>query len=419
MKKIILGSIIIQLLIIVIIFGITKLALVDSKVVTQDTAIIIKKSVSSKITSAEEAQVIAKPIESKTTAKNNISQSPENQPELVNYETTNVINFNNGVEKIQDKETKSTVKQQVNKNLGSKIVTIINNDGSTQEIKLLDIELDDDLRQDLANRAKNIAQNQTEQNNEVLDPADLKEITSGRTLFIANDLGMSNVPVLNQGPHGTCVTFATTALLNAKMKAGDFISQQCILELGVHINNTSKSQGVSEYSGWNGLFNDVALERIKQYGVISKSTCPHDYANTSYSLTYQMYLDLSSRLWADSFDFKKLDKGDLAAVKTAINNNNRVAVGVLLHKDFQAGIAVNGKPTGLWNIPYDVNRFVTELTKGNKLAGGHALVITGYDDEKQLLKVRNSWGENIGDSGEFYLTYDYFELMSMEVIEVF
>ena len=48
-------------------------------------------------------------------------------------------------------------------------------------------------------------------------------------------LGMENVPVLNQGIHGSCVTFAVTAAIDAVIKKGDYISQLCPLQLGQYL----------------------------------------------------------------------------------------------------------------------------------------------------------------------------------------
>jgi len=43
----------------------------------------------------------------------------------------------------------------------------------------------------------------------------------------------------------------------------------------------------------------------------------------------------------------------------------------------------------------------------DKLCGGHAVMAIGYDDEKKVFIVRNSWGEGWGDKGYFYMPYDY------------
>jgi C1A family cysteine protease len=39
--------------------------------------------------------------------------------------------------------------------------------------------------------------------------------------------------------------------------------------------------------------------------------------------------------------------------------------------------------------------------------GGHALLVVGYDDEKQLFKFKNSWGKAWGEKGFSYFSYNY------------
>ena len=48
------------------------------------------------------------------------------------------------------------------------------------------------------------------------------------------------------------------------------------------------------------------------------------------------------------------------------------------------------------------------------LTGAHSIALVGYDDEKELLYVRNSWGERWGDCGYGYIPYLYFERFQLE-----
>lgn len=52
---------------------------------------------------------------------------------------------------------------------------------------------------------------------------------------------------------------------------------------------------------------------------------------------------------------------------------------------------------------------ISNLTKSDVITEYHAVMAMGYDDHTQLLKFRNSWGENWGDKGYGYLPYAYFE----------
>jgi len=40
---------------------------------------------------------------------------------------------------------------------------------------------------------------------------------------------------------------------------------------------------------------------------------------------------------------------------------------------------------------------------------GHAIVVVGYDDNKKLIEIRNSWGPDWGNNGYIYMTYDQFK----------
>lgn len=45
--------------------------------------------------------------------------------------------------------------------------------------------------------------------------------------------------------------------------------------------------------------------------------------------------------------------------------------------------------------------------RGEKLMGGHAILVFGYDDKKRVLLCRNSWGSDWGDRGNFYIPYEF------------
>jgi C1A family cysteine protease len=43
----------------------------------------------------------------------------------------------------------------------------------------------------------------------------------------------------------------------------------------------------------------------------------------------------------------------------------------------------------------------------DSIVGGHAVLCVGYDNSKNLFKIRNSWGPSEGDNGYFYMPYAY------------
>lgn len=225
------------------------------------------------------------------------------------------------------------------------------------------------------------------------------------------DLGMNKVPVFDQGIYGTCTVFVATAALDALMNAGDFISQQCLLELGVALQN----QFVT--SGWNGAWGSVIFNRIENYGVISQKNCPHQYADPNAMLSNSEYLNLSNKLWSTSFKRYKLAAKDLDSLKNALNKGHRVLISTAFHKDYINGDSINGYRYGLWSLPSDLKKFIREINNGSWI--GHSSLVIGYDDQTELLKIRNSWGAKAGVKGNYYMTYEYYKFMNMDAIEVF
>ena len=83
---------------------------------------------------------------------------------------------------------------------------------------------------------------------------------------------------------------------------------------------------------------------------------------------------------------------------------------------FRAALGVDGRPFAFGFTVYQ--SFETDSVaqtgvvpmpaSSEAVLGGHAVLAVGYDDIKQLVKVRNSWGMGWGDKGHFYLPYAYF-----------
>ena len=95
-----------------------------------------------------------------------------------------------------------------------------------------------------------------------------KDYSKGISSKFEIDLGMNDVPVLDQGLYGTCVTFSSTAALNAILGEGDFISQQCSLELDYGLGQ--------DY--WDGAYYpSQILKPLKEYGVVKQNVCDNHY----------------------------------------------------------------------------------------------------------------------------------------------
>ncbi|KAB8031886.1 C1 family peptidase [Fluviispira multicolorata] len=228
----------------------------------------------------------------------------------------------------------------------------------------------------------------------------------------AVDLGMGITPVLDQGQYGTCVTFAATAALDARLNVGDYIDQQCSLALNKYLGDDF----------WDGAYTAVQiLQPLKTYGIIPKNKCfGSKYPNPNQSVNSTQYKSTSDKSHAAKINWNYVGGRDINAVKAALKSGHRVAIGSLLSTADSNGIngfsfTINGKKTngGLWACDQAGSRSYCGRSNA-----GHEIVIIGFDDTQKLFKIRNSWGTRVGESGNYYMSYNFFNSMEMDHTEV-
>jgi hypothetical protein len=257
-------------------------------------------------------------------------------------------------------------------------------------------------------------------------------------------LGMNRVPVLDQGRHGTCVTFAVTGALNALIIKGDPISQLCSLELGAHLENNGYIM-----SGWDGTLGRFVLHQIEQFGMISQKKqrelgCagtqiyPMDNEfDQGTPMTLEEFKSKSepvSFTWETFLNFEESFginthpeyQGHLllSRTKNALAAGQRLTMGVMLPSACDVGACATYHAThDTWALTSEVD------LQSEEILGGHEMIITGYDDNaiakdkngkkhKGLFTLRNSWGTDMGDQGEFYMSYDFFKLYLAELYKI-
>ena len=81
-------------------------------------------------------------------------------------------------------------------------------------------------------------------------------------------------------------------------------------------------------------------------------------------------------------------------IKLCSGRNVSAISTINLYSNFESDYV---KKTGIVSMP----------NANETLLGGHAVVCVGYNDNKKVWIMRNSWGINWGDKGYFYLPYEY------------
>jgi len=85
----------------------------------------------------------------------------------------------------------------------------------------------------------------------------------------------------------------------------------------------------------------------------------------------------------------------------ALTNGYPIVMGFYVYDSF---MSVSVARTGIMPYPN---------TRRERLLGGHAVLLVGYDKNRKVFIARNSWGANWGDKGYFYMPFNVVTNTSM------
>jgi hypothetical protein len=195
------------------------------------------------------------------------------------------------------------------------------------------------------------------------DPEDKRDILLGnylipQTLPKSIDWDDWNIPVKDQGQTQSCVGQSSTGMKEIQ----ETIELNQVLQLdGLAFYNECKK--VDGAPNEEGTYIRVAMKILQDQGAFG-------YKIASY---------------------------------TRLNNVNEMRTALASSGPFVSGFPVYDSfksPTkGIIDLPKE----------GETLYGGHAILITGYDDNQKLFKFKNSWSKGWGVRGYAFLTYTFVE----------
>ena len=261
-------------------------------------------------------------------------------------------------------------------------------------------------------------------------------------------IGMNGVPVLDQGSHGACVTFAVTAALDAVLGKGDYISQLCNLELGSYL----AKEGYG-YSGWEGAMPEYVLHQILTFGIINKqnqteATCADvstypllDAKNKGSPMSLEAFKTLSENIndvvqtkpilsGVDSFNLTHDELSDVVTKikEELVNEEKRSSDNRIVFSSFLPVNHCSAGACGRYQSKDDAWVLSTPIQNdpADWYEAGHEMIIIGYNDNavaidregklhRGLFTLRNSWSNEAGDNGDYYMSYDFFEKFVIDV----
>jgi C1A family cysteine protease len=191
-------------------------------------------------------------------------------------------------------------------------------------------------------------------------------------------------PVRNQGSEGSVVGFAVAAAVEYQIfkttKARVVISPRYIYNLTRAQEGTAKMDAGAQIKD--------ALRLIAKSGAVEESVWPY-VAGEFAADPPDAVKDAKHYRIKRSRTLTSLDE-----MKQALQADGPIVIGFTVYQSMMGGDVVK---TGVIPMP----------ATGDSVIGGHAVCAVGYDDDRQVLKLRNSWGPEWGDQGYGYLPYAY------------
>jgi len=140
-----------------------------------------------------------------------------------------------------------------------------------------------------------------------------------------------------------------------------------------------------------GLTIRDGCKSVAKYSTCSEIEWPYNINEFSTIPNLNCYLNSYKYI---NYRYESVDQ-DINSVKTTLLNNHPILFGFDVFTSFFDNDVTT---TGIAKLP-NLNN--------DRLLGAHCCIIIGFNDENQMFKCVNSWGNNWGDNGFFYIPYSY------------
>jgi C1A family cysteine protease len=231
----------------------------------------------------------------------------------------------------------------------------------------------------------------------LLEAKTISDMFDHRKLGVTNlpdvvDMAPHMAPVFNQLQLGSCSgnTFVGALEYVENKKHGFVNTDESFVGLSrlfVYYNERMIENTINEDSGAQMC---DGIKALTKYGSCKEEFFPYDISKFKDKPSDAAYADGQSRV-VNKFSNVEISE---EAFLTVLAGGYPIPFGISIYDSFESDIVA-------------ANGLVPMPQPHEKCIGGHAVLISGYDRNTRLLKVRNSWGEDWGDKGYFYLPFDY------------
>lgn len=207
---------------------------------------------------------------------------------------------------------------------------------------------------------------------------------------------------MHQGGQGSCVgwasAYAARTILQARatgQNPNQVVFSPAFLYNQIHLDNC---QGAYMIEAMKNMSQNGAMP-FQSFGY-DESTCENYPSKTEIRQAQQYRIKGYNRLTVGADEYTP----DVEAIKQNLAQGAPVVIGMMVGGSFMNNM-IGRKVWQPTRSDYNMGGF-----------GGHAMCVIGYDDDFEggALQIMNSWGEDWGDRGIFWMSYEDFEYFTKE-----
>jgi C1A family cysteine protease len=201
------------------------------------------------------------------------------------------------------------------------------------------------------------------------------------------DMRANCPPIYDQGYLGSCTSNAIAGAYEFDEMKDNEDNIFCPSRLFIYYNERKMEGTVNEDSG--AEIRD-GIKTINSIGVCPESLWEYDINKFTIQPPKKCYNDAR---FHKAVEYKRVAQ-NLEQLKQCLINGYPFIFGFTVYPSMESNFTTK---TGIIPLPKE----------GEKSIGGHAVMAVGFDNDKRLFIIRNSWGVNWGDEGYGYIPYDY------------
>lgn len=220
-----------------------------------------------------------------------------------------------------------------------------------------------------------------------LDHRDLKYTSSNIVIPSKVDLSPTYSLVFDQGQLGSCTGNGISMHLDftrIKENKSPLIASRLFIYYGERVieNTVNQDAGAQIRDG---------IKVVANIGACTEKSWPYNVARFKRKPSLKCFNEAKNNVIKQ---YLRLDSSKVQDLKSCLSEGYSFVFGFSVFQSFESQEVAQ---TGMVPMP----------VRTDKPIGGHAVICIGYDDKTQTFKCRNSWGNDWGDKGHFYLPYNY------------